>query len=55
MLIRSKRIWIANNFIPAIIEVEDKKIKRILEYDKDMKVEIKELYQDLLIYIHMEQ
>lgn len=39
MLIRSKRIWIANNFIPAIIEVEDKKIKRILEYDKDMKVD----------------
>lgn len=39
MLIRSERVWIANNFIKAIIEVEGKKIKRILPYDKNMQVD----------------
>ena len=28
MLIRSKRIWIGNNFIPAILEIEGKKNKK---------------------------
>lgn len=39
MLIRSERVWVANQFIPCIIEVEDKKIKRILAYDKQKEVD----------------
>lgn len=39
MLIRSERIWIGNNFIPAILEIEGKKIKRIFSYDKATKVD----------------
>lgn len=39
MLIRSERVWVANQFIPCIIEVEDKKIKKILAYDKQKEVD----------------
>lgn len=39
MLIRSQRVWIANQFIPCIIEVVGEKITKIMEYDKDVKVD----------------
>jgi len=33
MFIRSKRVWIGGQFIPACIETKDQKINRILPYD----------------------
>lgn len=39
MLIRSKRVWVANNFIECILEIEGKKIKRILPYDENIEVD----------------
>ena len=32
MIIQSKRVWIQNIFMPAQIEIENQKIKQILEY-----------------------
>ena len=32
MIIQSKRIWIAGQFIPAQLKVEDKKIEAIYDY-----------------------
>ena len=32
MLIKSTRVWVCGRFLSAIIEVEDKKITRILPY-----------------------
>ncbi len=34
MLIQSKRVWIADQFVPAQIEIENKKIVNVLEYGK---------------------
>lgn len=34
MIIKSKKVWIASQFIPAAIEVVDGKIERIYEYDE---------------------
>ncbi|WP_067142850.1 N-acetylglucosamine-6-phosphate deacetylase [Oceanivirga salmonicida] len=39
MLIRSKRVWTANQFLACIIEVESKQIKRIMPYDENIKVD----------------
>lgn len=39
MLIRSKRVWTANQFLPCIIEVFGKKIKNIMKYDENIKVD----------------
>ena len=38
MLIKSTRVWVCGRFLSAIIEVEDKKIIRILPYS-DQKVD----------------
>ena len=39
MLIRSKRVWTANQFLPCIIEVEGKKIKKIMPYNEEIDVD----------------
>lgn len=35
MKIKSKKVWLAGKFIPAIIEIEDKKIKLIHKYSEE--------------------
>lgn len=37
MLIRSKRVWISNQFIPCIIEVIGNKITKIMKYDENVE------------------
>lgn len=39
MLIRSTRVWVANNFIPCILEIVGKKINKILPYDENVDVD----------------
>lgn len=39
MLIRSSRVWTANQFLPAIIETKGEKIVRIYPYDENVKVD----------------
>ena len=41
MIIQSKRVWIANQFMPAQIEVEDGKILGIYAYGKNKVDRIK--------------
>lgn len=40
MYIKSKRVWIANGFMPAIIKIENDKITAILEYDSNIDVDV---------------
>ncbi|VWL85399.1 N-acetylglucosamine-6-phosphate deacetylase [Oceanivirga miroungae] len=39
MLIRSKRVWVANKFLACIVSVKEDKIEKILPYDADVKVD----------------
>ncbi len=39
MLIRSKRVWTANQFLSCILEIEGKKIKKIMPYDENIDVD----------------
>ena len=45
MIIQSKRVWIAGQFMPAQVKIEDKKIVDIYPYGTNAV--------DLLISIHM--
>ena len=33
MLIKSKKVWSSGQFLPLILEVEDKKITAVYDYD----------------------
>ena len=39
MLIKSKKVWSSGQFLPLIVEVEDKKITAIYDYDAFAKVD----------------
>ena len=50
MLIQSKRVWIADQFIPAQIEIDDNKITDIITTMKKLGLlimEIKEFFRAL--------
>nr|WP_330373065.1 hypothetical protein [Lacrimispora celerecrescens] len=57
MIIQSRRVWIAGQFIPAQLQVEGEKIKAVLEYGEmaaDQDYGMIGLFRDLLIFIPME-
>ena len=39
MLIKSKKVWSSGQFLPLIVEVEDKKITAVYDYDAFDKVD----------------